>query len=122
MRFSLALALVLAGFMLGRVSTGWSAQAVGNALGGSPTVSASASTAGVSILDLAEPGAGRPRSVAEQAAEALRRNEGGLDARQLRERASKPGASPALVKRADEAERAGRAASEAEARRLEGAR
>lgn len=122
MRYALAGVLVVAAFMLGRASADWrgpqneaETNAAMAAVSGSPG-------GGISILDLSDDEPARMPSIAEQQAAALRRNEGGLEARLLRAHASQPGASPELVKRAAETQRAGEAASQAEADRLTGAR
>ncbi len=122
MRYALAGVLVVAAFMLGRASADWrgphneaETSAAMAAVSGSPG-------GGISILDLSDDEPARMPSIAEQQAAALRRNEGGLEARLLRAQASQPGASPELVRRAAEAQRAGEAASQAEADRLTGAR
>lgn len=61
----------------------------------------------VSILDLVDDSPASPPSIAEQAEEALRRNEGGLAARNLRTLSEKPGAHPSVRALADEAKAAG---------------
>lgn len=111
-----AAVLVLIGFALGRASAGWrgidSAGLDSDARRWPAAAQADASSpSAVSFLDLVED-EGHTPSITAQAEEALRRDEGGAEARILRDAASQPGASPALLRRAEEAERRRQGAAE----------
>jgi hypothetical protein len=123
-----AVALVLIGFALGRASAGWQGiDAVDRDSGAGSwpaAVQAGASSSSpVSFLDvLDDDDDGRAPSITAQVAEARRRNEGGAEARILRDAASRPGASPALLRRAAEAERRRQEGGEGGASGAEGVR
>lgn len=73
----------------------------------SPVAQVTTQPGAISLLDLAsDPQENRP-SISEQAAEALRRNEGGLSARNLRTLSEQPGAHPSLRDLANRAYKAG---------------
>ncbi len=94
-----ASALIGVGFLLGRLPVEPKV---------SPEVRVASQPGAVSILDLVDDSPASPPSIAEQAEEALRRNEGGLAARNLRTLSEKPGAHPSVRALADEAKAAGR--------------
>lgn len=93
-----ASALVGVGFLLGRLPAESKV---------SPEVRVAPQPGPVSILDMVDGSPASPPSITEQAEEAMRRNEGGLVARNLRTLSEKPGAHPSLRGLADKAQAAG---------------